>query len=165
MHGRALAAVGHRSMAMLERFAGIWIDEIERDEIGRPGSTCRARPSDPDEHAAACGHLTKIDAVGALGRRRGDRDGPSHRRIEERHARQYSRGGRGGGGGRGWGRLWNCGGLNRGLVPAGCLVRGRFRGHRAGIQKLPTAVREPPYVAREGEAARDDAQSGAFGEE
>ena len=146
-------------MAMLERFAGIRIDEIERDEIGRPGSTCRARPSDPDEHAAACRHLTKIDAVGALGRRRGDRDGPSHRRIEERHARQCSRGGRGGG------CLWNCGGLNRGLVPAGRLVRGRFRRHRPGIQQPPTAVREPPYVAGEGEAARDDAQSGAFGEE
>ena len=181
MHGRALAAVGHRCMAMLERLAGIRIDEIKRDEVCRPGSAWSTRPSDPDEHTAACRHLTKIDAVGTLGRRRGDRNGSSNRCVEEWHAGQCPRGGRGGdrwrssrgehANGRlcyrGWGRrrLRNCGGLSCGVMTVGCLVRGCFRRHRAGIQQPLTAVREPPHVAGEGKAARDDAQSGAFGEE
>jgi hypothetical protein len=50
-------------------------------------------------------------------------------------------------------------------VPTGRLVRGRFRWHCAGVEETPATVGQATHVAGEGEAARDDAQSGAFDEE
>jgi hypothetical protein len=143
---------------MLQGFAALRIDEVERDQIHRPASARGPLPSHPDEHTAAGRERTQIKAVWALGWRCRHRDGPSQGCVELRgtswgHIRRDDRG-----------RRVAHDGWSGCRDSRGRLRRRGLRRYCLGIEETLAAFHEPPHVSRERKPSGHDPQCGTLGE-